>query len=254
MTEEFKLTVGADPEFFLELDGKPVSAHTMVPGTKDKPHKLKHGAVQLDGMAVEFNIDPASTAEEFSHNIHEVLKQIRQMIPVQYKFSFKPSVFFEPYYFEQVPEQHKELGCNPDFNAYTELMNPAPDTSAYPTMRTGAGHIHIGWTKGMDKKDYDHLRSCRAMIKRIDNYYQHYAPLFDSDKTRQNLYGKNGCFRPTTYGVEYRTPSNAWVQYPKLYPWMFDFTKACYDSLVSGSSYAYPPDYSNSLKRSKWNG
>mgnify|MGYP001584855390 CR=1 FL=1 len=60
-TEQIEVTIGTDPEFFLEKDGKPVSAHDLVPGTKHEPYPLgKSGAhVQADGTAVEINIKPA---------------------------------------------------------------------------------------------------------------------------------------------------------------------------------------------------
>jgi hypothetical protein len=60
---EFK--IGADPEFFLrdKATGKFVSAHGLIPGTKRQPMKVDKGAVQVDGMALEFNIDPVTNLD-----------------------------------------------------------------------------------------------------------------------------------------------------------------------------------------------
>ncbi len=54
MTVNF--TIGADPEIFLRRRGKAFSAHGVIPGTKKEPHNVEKGAVQVDGMAVEFNV------------------------------------------------------------------------------------------------------------------------------------------------------------------------------------------------------
>ena len=56
-----QILVGCDPEVFVAKGGKFISAHGMIPGTKKAPHKVERGAVQVDGMALEFNIDPAAS-------------------------------------------------------------------------------------------------------------------------------------------------------------------------------------------------
>ena len=62
--------IGADPEVFVtDKNNQFVSAFNMVPGDKAKPYPVPFGAVQVDGMALEFNIEPASTRQEFIHNI-----------------------------------------------------------------------------------------------------------------------------------------------------------------------------------------
>ena len=53
------ITVGADPELFVKKGRSFQSAYGMIPGTKQKPKKVIKGAVQVDGMALEFNIDRA---------------------------------------------------------------------------------------------------------------------------------------------------------------------------------------------------
>lgn len=221
-----KLLVGADPEFFVSLGNQPISAHDLVPGTKDKPHKLSKGAVQADGTAIEFNIDPAETKEQFVSNIETTLKDIRSMVPGKFEFNFTPSVLYPKDYFDKLPEYSKELGCNPDFNARTGRVNPPPGTGGarekYPTMRTGAGHIHIGWTNGADVKDQSHMWDCCEVVKQLDKYFGPYSRVWDKDHRRQELYGAEGAFRPKPYGVEYRVLSNAWLKYPKLWPWIFD--------------------------------
>ena len=122
------LKIGADPELFLKQNGRFISGYAMVPGTKTKPHKVEFGAVQVDGMALEFNIDPANNEKEFTHNINQVLKTLRNMVPKEIDFAIEPVARFEATYFYQQPYQALMLGCEPDFNAYTEHENLPPYT------------------------------------------------------------------------------------------------------------------------------
>lgn len=248
-----RVTIGADPEFFLKKRGTSqyVSAHGIVPGTKEHPHKLKGGAVQLDGTAVEFNIDPASTKKEFSENIKTVLAEIRKIVPDKYDFEFKPAVKFAPRYFEKrVPESAKELGCNPDFDAYRfGAPNNPPDNKT--TMRTGAGHIHIGFCKNADVKDRDHIIDCSLLAKRLDRVFRPIEKNWDKDTLRRSMYGKLGCFRPKPYGMEYRSLSNAWLNYPKLWPFLFEVCVATVANVHHGA--APQPDITETISPYIWN-
>lgn len=223
-----KVLIGADPEFFLidKITKKNVSAHGLVPGTKKKPHKLECGAVQLDGTAVEFNIDPAATAFEFEYNITHVVKQIRDMIPDTYDFSFTPSVVYDKGYFDTIPDVHKELGCDPDYDATRldpTIPNVPPDNKT--TMRTGAGHIHVGFVDKKDPLDPVHFWDCAELARSLNKVLYPASKLWDGDTSRNKLYGKGAAFRPKPYGMEYRSPSNAWLNYPKLWSWLFETTK-----------------------------
>jgi hypothetical protein len=51
-----QVSVGADPEVFVRnAEGEPVPACGLIPGTKAEPHRVDSGAVQVDGLALEFN-------------------------------------------------------------------------------------------------------------------------------------------------------------------------------------------------------
>lgn len=206
---EFK--IGADPEFFL-MDtetGKHVSAFNMIPGTKHDPFPVEGGAVQVDGMALEFNINAASSFKEFDDNITTVLRQLREMVPDRYAFDFVPVAHFGQEYIDAQPDAAKELGCDPDFSAWTGSINPKPDGSL--GIRTASGHVHIGWTEGQDTTHPEHIEACQMMSKQLDYYLGVPSLMWDTDTVRRTMYGDWGCYRPKHYGVEYRTLSNAWV-------------------------------------------
>lgn len=206
-------TIGCDPEVFLKKEGEFVSACGLIPGTKSSPHRVDNGAVQLDGMAAEFNTDPAESEEEFLYNVSNVLEQLQAIVP-EHELSFSPVANFGTEYIASQPDEAKELGCDPDYNAYTGGENPSPD-EAQP-FRTGAGHVHIGWTEGADLDDPNHIEMCRMAVKQMDLYLGLPSLLWDDDVQRREMYGKAGAYRVKPYGVEYRTLSNAWLKSPEL--------------------------------------
>ena len=207
------IKIGADPELFIQKDGKFVSAHGIIPGTKEKPYPVERGAVQVDGMALEFNIDPAIQFQEFEHNINTVLYALRAMVPSEYEFVVSPTADFDPEYMASLPKEAVELGCDPDYNAWTGQVNDRPEQ--HSVMRTAAGHVHIGWTKDADPHDDGHFTLCTEVSQEMDALIGIHSVLTDRDQKRRQMYGQAGAFRPKSYGVEYRVLSNYWIASPK---------------------------------------
>lgn len=217
------ILLGADPELFMRNPNSGVffSAHGLIPGTKTEPHKVPFGAVQIDGTALEFNIDPAATQDEFVHNILAVKKTITEMVP-GYNVVAEPCATFEQDYFDwQIPATAKELGCEPDYDGWARAMNPRPEPGNKP-MRTAAGHIHLGWTQDQDVYGKDHFRKCAAVARQLDYYLGIHSLIWDPDGTRRQLYGRAGAFRPKSYGVEYRVLSNRWLADERLIRWVYN--------------------------------
>lgn len=224
------IKIGADPELFVFKDGKPVSAHDLLPGTKTEPFIVPHGAIQVDGTAAEFNIDPAETFEEFDRNISSVLDTLQGMLPEGHYLRPDPVVIWPEEYFDRLPYKATELGCMPDFDAWTGKRNPKPKLKHMPTLRTAAGHLHIGFTEGASIQDPEHIRECQRMMQLMDWHVGSWSTKIDLDKTRRMLYGKAGACRYKTYGAEYRTLSNFWVMDTSLRREVWDRTiAACVD-------------------------
>jgi hypothetical protein len=205
---------GCDPELFVRnREGKIVSAHDLLPGTKDEPYKVEYGAIQVDGTAAEFNIDPASTFEEFDRNIVAVMKTLLKMLPKGYSLSVVPAVKYDQDEWDRIPPSAKVLGCTPDFNAWTSNVNPSPDpVGDLERVRTASGHLHIGWTEGVNlSENIEHLQHCNDLVKQLDWYLGYWSLSQDNDNTRRSLYGKAGACRYKPYGVEYRVLSNFWL-------------------------------------------
>lgn len=239
MANKLEFKIGADPEVFMKRPKKRyfTSAYGAVPGTKDEPHRVENGAVQVDGMALEFNIDPANNEQEFVDNLQSVMGQLQAMVP-EYELHAKPTARFTKAHIAKQPHEALELGCEPDYNAWEDGdVNPRPDADGV-NFRTGAGHIHIGWTEGVDTADPTHLEACIWVTKQLDYYLGLASLKFDKDKDRRKLYGKAGAFRPKPYGVEYRVLSNAWLKSPELMAWVYRQVQKALDEMMKGN-YAF---------------
>src|SRR4051812_48593109 len=104
-----KILLGADPELFMRNPNGNhfVSAHDKVPGTKYEPFKVPHGAIQVDGTALEFNIDPAASCDEFVRNIASVRNTLAGYVP-GFNIVAEPTALYEDEYFKwEVPESAK---------------------------------------------------------------------------------------------------------------------------------------------------
>lgn len=227
-----EILIGADPEIFVRnSNNELISAYGLIPGTKKEPHKVKAGAVQVDGMALEFNIDPASSRKEFKDNINAVMGQLQHMIGDN-KFDISPTAHFGAEMIAAQPQEARDLGCEPDYDAYTGLPNPKPNVDA--PFRTASGHIHIGWTNGMNVNDPDHIEACRMLTKQLDVMLAPLSRMWDDDTQRRELYGKLGAFRPKPFGVEYRVLSNAWLRHKETIDLVYDVAVKATNSLLSG--------------------
>lgn len=231
--------LGADPEVFLKnLKGKGtfVSAHEAIPGTKEAPFFVKGGAVQVDGVAAEFNIDPAKTQLEFVNNIDQVMRTMDFMISKSMedaRIVIEPTAIFDAGYFKALPKKVKRLGCDPDFNAWRGgEVNVKPHTNQ--PMRTGAGHIHVGWTEFEDPHKPSHTSDCIQVVKQLDAALFVPSLCWDKDNQRRQLYGNLGAFRPKSYGVEYRVLSNRWIAHRNTIKWVYDASVWAFKLLEAG--------------------
>lgn len=214
----YKFTIGTDPEHFIAKNGQFVSAFGLIPGTKKNPFAVKHGAVQVDGMATEFNVDPSATADEFISNIHEVRQQLAEMLP-GFDFLRVASIDVPEDIFNSSPLEAIELGCDPDFNCYTMGPNEAPDRLM--PMRTVGGHVHVG---GFTPDKKTHFLDMARLTSLLDEAVGIYSLLWDHDDKRRILYGKAGAFRPKSYGMEWRSLSAMWTFDDNLIKFVFDQT------------------------------
>lgn len=228
-----KITIGADPEFFVRRGAHYISGHMFPFGTKKLPLATANGHVQVDGIALEVNVRPSETKTEFITNVRSVMNDVEKMMQEKMPGSelvMKPSVYFGTKKLNALPDENFALGCEPDFDAWSNnRVNLRPNPNL--PIRTGAGHIHIGWTENKNPRNISHMCECAALVRQLDYFLGLPSLLWDKDTRRRRLYGKAGAFRPKPYGVEYRVLSNAWLDTDKLIGWVFDRTVAAVTEL-----------------------
>jgi len=231
-----RATMGGDPEFFVaDGKGKILASDKFFPG-KEKPIKFigaaaterAYGILKLffDGIQAEMNIGVQQCREGATLNVHTCLQKAINIIEKENKdcqIILKPAVKVTKAVIKSADPEARRFGCMPDFNAYTLTTNTDEIDATNHPYRYAGGHIHLGVSSPyvkrsskegkMAKTEEGHLR----IIRLLDLIVGIPCVLLDNSaeaKIRRAEYGKAGCFRPTPYGVEYRTPSCWWIKSP----------------------------------------
>ena len=224
------LTLGCDPEVFLRKStGEFISSVRKIGGSKDYPMPIDDlgNAVQEDNVTVEFNIPPCQSAADFIKHININKEWIhKRASELGLEMAIIPSATFSDE--ELNSREAQTFGCEPDFNAWKDgRMNPRP-RAANANLRSCGGHIHIALEDGDDRL---------AVIQAMDLFVGCMMLEFDSDTQRRSLYGKAGAFRHKSYGVEYRTASNAWIETDERIQWAWDQTEKAIAYARSGKGF-----------------
>jgi len=221
-----KFTIGCDPEIFLvDENHKFKSVIGLLGGDKWIPRMLtKDGHACLeDNVAVEFNIPPCSSFEDFKREVQATMQMVKEILPSNLQYNTSSAVSFP------VDELNCEkawvFGCDPDYNAWTMEENPKPHAED-KNLRSAGGHIHVGSALAIA----DPVNVIRAM----DLFLGVPSTQLDAGTLRRKLYGKAGAFRPKQYGVEYRTLSNFWIFSDKLIEWAYTGTAKALEFVHSG--------------------
>lgn len=212
-------SLGCDPEVLLiDSTGKFISSVGLIGGSKDEPRPIDEegNAVQEDNVTVEFNTPPCKTSADFIKHINKNKDWIKKQAAIfDLQMLIKPSAVYDD---DQLnTEAARTFGCEPDFCAWEDgRENPRPRTDN-PNLRSAGGHIHVQ----IDDPGLDIL----DVVKAMDLFVGCPMLRFDNDNDRRKLYGKAGAFRKKSYGVEYRTASNKWIESDDLIQWVWDQTE-----------------------------
>ena len=214
------MRLGTDPEVLLQDEqGNLKSAIGYINAGKDNPLQIpkmpKGFTLQEDNVSLEYGIPPAASSDEFTAHIRKVMEK---SLPYIKGLSFSK---LSCAIFPEAEMQHPlafVFGCEPDYNAWTEAINPAP-VPPHPFMRSAGGHIHV-----------ETQRDALEVVRAMDLYLGVPSVLMDSGEQRKQLYGKAGAHRKKSYGVEYRTLSNFWIFEDRLIKWAWDNSQRAVDS------------------------
>tara|TARA_R110000850_G_scaffold106236_2_gene217496 strand:- start:39 stop:857 length:819 start_codon:yes stop_codon:yes gene_type:complete len=211
-----KITLGCDPELFLEQDGQIISAEGLVGGTKENPLPItgEGHCVQEDNVMVEFNIPPSNTMNEFKDNINLVKNYLTEKFKKNnISLNYSASAMLDKKYLKT--EQAKRFGCEPDFNVWKREANTPPKAGG--RLRSAGGHVHIGFSDVTQEKQEN-------VVKAFDMILGLQSVLLDSDTRRRRMYGKAGAFRFKDFGVECRMLSNFWIESDETIKWVYNET------------------------------
>lgn len=218
--------LGSDPEIFVRRAGtKECIDPSIIPDMQESRKKtlsFAYGQLALDGLALEMHPMPTLYFNS-AYYIADLRRTVSSFLNKNgYEAVVEPVVFFnKEYYDNEVASASKILGCNPDFNAYRGLNEPNPRPHVFEdsrgVMRTGGGHIHIGWRSKSIESLYDltdehYLEDCVALVRNLDAFFGEEEKTWDKNEERRRMYGALGSFRPKQYGLEYRPLSNAWLK------------------------------------------
>lgn len=226
---KYNITLGSDPEVFVENDkGEVVSAIGMIPGTKKSPHPISDDGhfIQIDNVAMEFNIPPSLTEDEFVNNIQHVLDYLEEVASIHNTtLSNKSSYSLNS---EELKHPIAQVfGCEPDFNVYLRDINNPPK-SEDPNLRSVGGHVHIGYPN-------PDFQTTEKIVKAFDMFVALPAMLIDTDTRRRELYGKAGSFRvKDPWGLECRVLSNFWIHSDELIRWVYRNTIKSVNLVLDG--------------------
>lgn len=209
--------VGTDPEFFLLTSkGELLPAFEFAVSTA-------HGAPGIpfvDGYQVEFNTPALTCLEQFTSHVEQgILNTIQraQAVSRGAYISHKSTADVTEERLRSDPPKWTKFGCTPSKNIYGETF-PTMDPLAVP-FRTAGGHMHFSlWHKSTALNE--------RVVKVLDqilgvvsvSLFQYY-----DEPRRRAFYGRAGEYRDTSYGLEYRVLSNAWLMHPisLMFTWEF---------------------------------
>jgi len=203
------MLLGTDPELFVIVNNKPVSAFEALGGDLDI--ELPFGVLTPDGAAVEFTVTPSGIASELADrvaaNIAATRAYIQQRLP-DAVLSNAPVVVFDQEYIKQHPATLGKrcslmlFGCNPDYSIYgTPPARPSADSVG---IRSSGGHIHI------DLSAYPKGRNIETIVTMVLDATLGLASVMgvptEEAKRRKTLYGKAGFIRYNRrqHRLEYR--------------------------------------------------
>lgn len=242
--------LGTDPEFFVAdaATGKILASDKFFPD-KHKPllvtpeSATNSSKLFFDGIQAEINVPKNTCREVISGHIRSSLIKASTVIGDKNKIVVKPSVRVQKSVIAAADPEARIFGCMPDFNAYTRGTNtPNIDASTHP-YRYAGGHIHVGISTPYIKEgDPEHTlaKTEEGHLKAIKFFDYMSGPILvlmdksPESRRRRSLYGTAGCFRPTPYGIEYRTPSCWWLKSPSGMSLAFGMVRLAWNLLLCG--------------------
>lgn len=224
-------TLGSDPEFFVSENGYCVPSVVKIldgeikPIVDDPKHpvivKTENFNVIVDGVALEVNFKtPFKSFVEIKENFWQAVELSRllykevSVIPT-IKFNLSQ---FSKYLGNELFFQGVIFGCDPDRDAFNVKWTARIIDALTHNLRYGGGHIHFGFPPNVELSEKDIVKFVRMCAVLFGNFIISNSVNTELVKLRAKYYGMPGKYRFQQYkngqiGVEYRTPSNDWLNF-----------------------------------------
>ncbi len=255
-----KITVGTDPEVCSVIkkygDNLVVSPALLekfsglkeIKDQRPKEERIKHPFYiknneyiwMMDGVAFEATIKPSKTPTEMYDKIqialHNLEDEISKLEYENYPLLLykKPTVDIEPDMYLPYLNEEKILqgfifGCDPDEDAIIPDYKCEEIDVRTHLFRYLGGHFHIGSedSKIVESMQEIYMPFIRLLAIFIGNISIAYSEYPDEEKQRAKTYGQPGRFRFQDWGIEYRSPSNSWIDNLNTIRLMFEATEKC---------------------------
>jgi hypothetical protein len=239
-TDYLDTNFGCDPEVFIVGKGGVIPpaafiADYGIPFHKlDAPKKIiiegNGYKVIEDGAATELNVDPDSYFPNLWVRINSALSNLNNWLhktPMSAEgaiLTIMPSVAFDKQkYWINRDESFRDcvrFGCDPDLDIYTGKYSKEISVEDIK-LRFGGGHLHMqapsDYPELFQENYYHTTRLMDILVGNAATAIMRNSPSMDeAEKERLKYYGQPGKIRLQVYGdkifgIEYRTPSNFWL-------------------------------------------
>ena len=226
--------IGCDPELFIiRTSGKVLKREAVVGSERIVPSDLVHDingtSVSRDGVQCELHAGGrGGCRQSLSYYISRALSILDSLVfdankkDPTIRVSFQPIITLTKRDISSLSADALELNCKPSLNAYGRKPIHR-DGATYP-IRTASGHLHMGSSLFGLSPQIDPDLS----VKIFDLLVGIPTVLIDRDPSqviRRETYGRAGEDRLPQHGLEYRVPSNFWLQDYKLMSFVFGLAK-----------------------------
>ena len=239
--------VGCDPEFglFSESEQRYVPAIGIIPGTKESPFELENGSCQVDGTVLEIGITPATTQNQFVHNIRSVLLQVRDILPQDLTIKCGTYISYEPDILKTIPPEALQVGCDKQYsiihNGGSDIELREVESRANGSFITLGGHVHVGFCENEDITDKLHLLDCYEIM---NTFTRNYRMTWINNQRA----GTKNLVRIKPYGVELRAPDSTWLRHETSIRKMFSLCKNSVRHVIDPSvSFQTPRSLSSTM-------
>lgn len=214
-SKKTSVCVGADPEVFIYNTKKKIFVPScgLIGGNKGAgvafTSVLKEATWLEDNVAVELNYTQQTTASGMRALTTRVMEQARVALQVklgpEFTFMVSPEASFDAELLHSL-KGAMTIGCEPDMYAYNyPNIHRAPlEISRLGAKRYAGGHVHISFNNKEKVPGYAVAMLCDVLIGLP-------SVVLDKQAGRREFYGRAGLYREKPYGIEYRTPSNWWL-------------------------------------------